>query len=262
MRLLDFPVPTQLSAPDPMDSTAYQQSPLPQSDENVTPLNQKQLTGSGKVSSRFSRWLMPLVYPLGRFVVLPFYFGKIRVTGQEHLPQTGPVILAPTHRSRWDAVMVPYAAGHHVTGRHLRFMVSADEVKGLQGWLIRRLGGFPINTRRPGIASLRHGVDLLLQGESLVLFPEGGIFRDRDLHPLKPGLARLALQAEMSKPGLGVQIVPISISYSQPVPRWGCQVNVAIGPALSAQEYCQEPLKENAQRLTADLKQALSQLVY
>jgi 1-acyl-sn-glycerol-3-phosphate acyltransferase len=55
-------------------------------------------------TSRVSPWLTSLFYPLGHYIVLPFYFGKIEITGQEHLPKDGPVILAPTHRSRWDAL--------------------------------------------------------------------------------------------------------------------------------------------------------------
>ena len=89
-------------------------------------------------------------------LVVPAYFGAVEVIGQEHIPASGPIILAPTHRARWDSIILPLAAGRPVTGRDLRFMVSADEVKGLQGWLIRRLGGFAVNVKRPTISSLRH----------------------------------------------------------------------------------------------------------
>ena len=94
------------------------------------------------INSRVSSWLTRLVYPLGCYVVMPLFFGKIEVTGQENIPKTDPVIVAPTHRSRWDALIIPYAVGKLVSGRDLRFMVSANEVKGLQGWFIKRLGGF------------------------------------------------------------------------------------------------------------------------
>ncbi|WP_017718098.1 lysophospholipid acyltransferase family protein [Kamptonema formosum] len=213
------------------------------------------------VASRVSPWLMSLLYPLGRFAVLPFYFGRIEVTGQEHLPNDGPVILAPSHRSRWDALIVPYAAGRHVTGRHPRFMVSADEVQGLQGWFIRRLGGFPVNIKQPGISSLRHGVELLLNRQMLVIFPEGGIFRDGQLHRLKPGLARIAMQAESSQPGLGAKIVPVSIRYGQLIPGWGCGVSIHIGEPLQVADYCcQESTKQSAQKLTDALEAAIKQL--
>jgi 1-acyl-sn-glycerol-3-phosphate acyltransferase len=209
------------------------------------------------IDSRFSPWLTPLVYPLARRLVLPFYFGKIKVTGQENLPTEGPVILAPTHRARWDALLVPYATGRNVTGRDLRFMVSADEVKGIQGWFIRRLGGFPVNTRHPTIASLRHGVEVLQNGEMLVIFPEGGIFRDGQVHTLKPGLARLAIQAETSQPGLGVQVVPIALEYSDAYPEWGCDVKICIGKPLKMSDYVQGNAKQDAKQVTADLEAAL-----
>jgi 1-acyl-sn-glycerol-3-phosphate acyltransferase len=156
---------------------------------------------------------------------MPLYFRRLKVTGQENIPKTGPVILAPTHRSRWDALVIPYAAGKPVTGRDLRFMVSADEIKGLQGWFIRRMGGFPVNTRHPGIGSIRHSVELLRNGEALVMFPEGNIFRETHVQPLKPGMARIALQVESSKPGIDLKIVPINIRYSQPVPHWRCDAS-------------------------------------
>lgn len=211
--------------------------------------------------SRFAPWLISLAYPIGRHLLMPFYFSRIDVIGRENLPLSGPTILAPTHRSRWDALMVPYAAGYDIIGRHLRFMVSADEVVGLQGWFIRRLGGFPINTQRPAIASLRHGVELLKEGEPLVIFPEGNIFRDPHIQPLKPGLARLALQAEASQSRLGVKIVPIHIRYSNPMVPWRSRVKVRIGHPLNVSDYQIGSPKQNARCLTSDLTIALERLV-
>jgi 1-acyl-sn-glycerol-3-phosphate acyltransferase len=213
------------------------------------------------IHSRFSPWLTPLVYSLARWVVLPFYFGRIEITGQEHLPGEGAVILAPTHRSRWDAIIVAYATGRNVTGRDVRFMVSADECKGFQGWLIRRLGGFPVNTLRPTIASLRHGVEVLQNREMLVIFPEGGIFRDDQIHSLKPGLARLAMQATASQPALNIQVVPITIQYSDPCPQWRTRVSLRIDRPLQVESYSQGVAKQDACRLTHDLTHALEGLM-
>ncbi len=232
-----------------------QEPSLPEVTHSATPT-----PPTPSISSRVSPWLASLVYPLGYHIVLPFYFGEIKVTGQEHLPSEGPVILAPTHRSRWDALIVPYAAGFYATGRHLRFMVSTNEIKGLQGWLIQRLGGFPVDTDRPGIGSFRHGVELLLEGEMLVIFPEGNIFRDRLVHPLKRGLAHIALEVESTQPGLGIKIVPISIKYSQAVPSWGCDVKVDIAPAVSVASYGGKSIKRSAKQLTADLEVVLKEV--
>lgn len=217
-------------------------------------------TKEGAVTSRVSPWLGALLYPLARYVVIPAYFGRIDVIGRENLPDKGPFILAPTHRSRWDALIVPLIAGRYGTGRDLHFMVMSSEVKGIQGWFIRRLGGFPVDIQRPGIGSLRHGVELLEAGEGLVIFPEGGIFRDRAVHSLKPGLARLALQAELNQPGLQVQIVPISLEYDSAYPQWHSKIRVCIGKPLSVDQYATSAAKQAARHLTADLESTLKEL--
>lgn len=226
-----------------------------------TLLKTSTITKVAPVSSHISPWLATLAYPLGRRLVIPLYFGGIEVTGQENLPTSGPVILAPTHRSRWDALLVPYATGRSVTGRDLRFMVSANEVRGLQGWFIQRLGGFPVDTKHPAITTLRHGVEILQRGETLVIFPEGGNLRENQkcqINRLQPGLARLALQAESSRPNLGIKIVPISISYSNPTVPWRCHVKIYISSPLVVADYNTSSVKQNAKQLTADLETSLT----
>jgi len=212
------------------------------------------------ITSFVSPWVSSLVYPLGRYVVLPIYFGKILVTGRENIPKEGPIIMAPTHRSRWDPLMLGYAAGRDITGRNMHFMVSANEMLGIQGWFIRRLGGFPVDTGHPGISTIRHSVELLQNKEVLVVFPEGNIFRENRIQPLKPGFARIALQAESSLGNLGIKIVPINIKYSQAIPHSGCDITIRIGCPLQVADYQSENVKRSAQRLTEDLETALQKL--
>ncbi|GFE71363.1 1-acyl-sn-glycerol-3-phosphate acyltransferase [Chroococcus sp. FPU101] len=205
------------------------------------------------IDSRVAPWLIRLVYPLGCRMIIPGYFGKIDVIGRENVPLTGPVIVAPTHRSRWDALMVPYAVGRWVSGRDLRFMVSANEMRGIQGWFIRRLGGFPVNTTRPGVGSLIHSVELLSQGEMVAIFPEGGIFRDDRVHPLKLGVARIALEVEKLYPKSGIKILPMSIHYTEPYPKWGSDIQIKIDTPLNVADYSSGEMKDNAEQLTDDL---------
>ncbi|MEH2407177.1 lysophospholipid acyltransferase family protein [Nostoc sp.] len=211
-------------------------------------------------TSRVSPWLSPLAHLLGRRCLLPLFFGQIRITGQKNIPTTGPVILAPTHRARWDALLVPYATADCLKKQDLRFMVTIDECQGLQGWFVRRLGGFPVNSKHPSIRTLRHGVELLQQQKTLVIFPEGNIFRDGQVHQLKPGIARLALSAESGDSGLGVKIIPIGINYSQPYPNWGTDVSIHIGSPIRVTDYMHGCIKQDAKNMTADLAKALQQL--
>jgi 1-acyl-sn-glycerol-3-phosphate acyltransferase len=228
---------------------------LPQNSTNLNSETTNELT------SRVSPWLAKLLYPLGCYLVIPGFFGKIEIFGQENIPRQDPVIVAPTHRSRWDAFIVPYAIGRLVSGRDLRFMVSANEVKGIQGWVIRRMGGFPVDTERPQLNTVRHSIELLKSNqEMLVIFPEGGIFNDYQIHPLKRGVAAIALQAETSKSEMGVKILPVGIRYSKPYPTWGSNVRVDIGVPITVKEYSSKSLRQSSQKLTAALQESLEQL--
>lgn len=208
-----------------------------------------------------SPWLSRLVYPLGCYLLLPTYFGKLEIIGRENIPRRGPVLLAPTHRSRWDALIVPYTAGRWKTGRDLRYMVSENEMRGLQGWVIRRMGGFPVDPKHPGLSTIRQSIQVLSQGEMLVIFPEGDIYREQSVQPLKAGIGRIAIQAQSQRHvSESVKVVPISIHYSQTYPNWGTQVKVTVGYPLDTTDYPPEQPKKSARQLTADLEKALKDL--
>jgi len=182
------------------------------------------------VCNGVSPWLAPLAMLVTQDLALPAFFARVAVRGREHLPQSGAALLAPTHRARWDALLVPHAAGRRINGRDCRFMVTRDEMEGPQGWLLQRLGCFPVDQGRPTLASLRLAVNLLERGEQLVVFPEGRIHRHDEPLRLHQGLARLAQLA--AGQGVNVQVLPVGIAYGHPVPRPGDAAAVQIGPAL------------------------------
>ncbi len=150
-------------------------------------------------------------------IVLHNYFKNLIVLGESFLPLDGPLVLAPTHRSRWDALMIPMAAGRRITKRDCRFMVTVSEMKGLQGWFLTRLGCFPIDQLKPSLTSLRYSVDLLIDQQQLVVFPEGRINRSGKPIKIEPGLARLSQLA--FRRGVDVRVVPIGIAYSTVLPK-------------------------------------------
>lgn len=209
--------------------------------------------------SRVSPWLMGILYPFGRWF-LRQYFGEITISGNTDLPLTDPIIFAPTHRSRWDAILLALAVGRGVTGRDLRFMVTDAEVQGIQGWFIRRLGGFPVNIRRADFGSLSYSVGLLQQGEMLVVFPEGGIFRDSQVYPLKRGIGRIALQAMQEDNALAIKVFPVAIHYGEPYPKRGTKINLVVGSGINVAEFNQNQPKQDSRALTQALQSELTTL--
>ena len=151
-------------------------------------------------------------------IALNNFFRRRIVIGRENLPSNGSVVLAPTHRSRWDALMLTMGAGRRITNRDCRYMVTRSEMKGLQGWFLNRLGCFPIDQGRPSLTTLRYAVDLLISRQQLVVFPEGKINRFSETVKLKKGLIRLAQLA--SNKGLDIKIVPVGLAYSEVIPKF------------------------------------------
>ncbi len=74
----------------------------------------KLLTPSASVTP----WLYWSIFPAHR-VFLKLYFGQIVTQGLEDLPESGAVVLAPKHFSRWDPVVLA-----SLSYEPLRFMTN------------------------------------------------------------------------------------------------------------------------------------------
>lgn len=198
--------------------------------------------------------LAPVAVLLAQDGPLSFFFSSLTVLGQEHLPQGGPVLLAPTHRARWDALLLSTFAGRRACGRDCRFMVTLTEMQGIQGWFLARLGCFPVDQSRPGTAPLRYAVDLLAQGQQVVMFPEGHIRRTDEPIRLHQGLARVAVLAQSQ--GVDVPVVPVGLGYSSSPPRWRGQGALCFGPALRVQGEGRTAVRDLNERLALGMQSA------
>jgi len=175
-------------------------------------------------------------------VALNNFFLRKMVIGTENLPLNGPVVLAPTHRSRWDALMLTMAAGRRVTKRDCRYMVTRSEMTGLQGWFLNRLGCFPIDQGKPSLTSLRFAVDLLISRQQLVVFPEGRINRTGEPVKLKKGLIRLAQLA--SNKGLEIKIVPVGLAYSEVIPKFCGSASICFSKPIIISKDCNQSIND------------------
>lgn len=202
-------------------------------------------------SAQIASWLYWSLLPLHR-VSLHLYFAEIAISGQEYLPEKGPVVLASKHFSRWDPLILAL-----LSTEPLRYMTRADQMTGTQGWIVKQLGGFSINPDHPTVSSLRCAIDLIHNHKKLVIFPEGGIVQDQPLRPLKLGLARLVMQAEAtSEQPLSVPVIPISLHYS-PTASFRSRVSVRINSPLYIEQYRRANHKQTAQAFTEAVQDAI-----
>tara|TARA_B100001989_G_scaffold242541_1_gene209412 strand:+ start:87 stop:761 length:675 start_codon:yes stop_codon:yes gene_type:complete len=189
----------------------------------------------------------PLMGFLAMFVtqdiVLRFFFSKKKIIKNGFsIPTNSSIILAPTHRSRWDGLVLTMAMGRRVTNKDCRFMVTRSEMKGIQGWFLKRLGCFSINQLSPSLSALRYAVNLIEEGEQLVVFPEGKINQYGKKLILKEGLFRLARLA--TKQTENINIIPIGIAYSKVSPRFRSQFCLSFGEPISINDYLNLTIKQ------------------
>jgi 1-acyl-sn-glycerol-3-phosphate acyltransferase len=126
--------------------------------------------------------------------------------GQENVPPTGGVILAPNHISHADPLIF---ADYVIYGVHRvpRFMAKSSLFQG-NGIVARTMRGahqIPVYRRTADASlALRDAVTALQQGECVIIYPEGTVTRDPDKWPMqgKTGVARLALLS-------GAPVIPI-----------------------------------------------------
>jgi glycerol-3-phosphate dehydrogenase (NAD(P)+) len=132
-------------------------------------------------------------------VAVQFYFSLER-TGRRNIPKKGPVILAANHRSFLDPFVVGFCMRRPV------YFVAKKELfeKRWQGWLLNRLGAFPIRRGESDEYSMATARGVLERGGALVMFPEGTRIREGSLGRPKRGVGRLALET-------GAPVVPIAI---------------------------------------------------
>ena len=177
-------------------------------------------------------------------IVLRIFFSKKKVIKNDGLviPTNSSIILAPTHRSRWDGLILTMAMGRRITKKDCRFMVTKSEMRGIQGWFLKRLGCFSINQLAPSLSALRYAIELIEKGEQLVVFPEGKINKNGKKLALKEGLYRLARLA--TKKTTLITIIPIGIAYSRVSPRFRDQFCLSFGQPISMDDNFNLTIKE------------------
>jgi 1-acyl-sn-glycerol-3-phosphate acyltransferase len=151
------------------------------------------------------------VYDLARIILTPptILIYRARAIGSEHVPQTGPVILAPNHFSQWDHF---FAAVY--LRRKVRFMAKSQLfAPPFRTFLLSHGGAFPIRRGHRDAEAFKTAHAILEQDECMLIYAEGGRSRTGGLGEPRPGIGRIALES-------GVPVVPMAIHGSADVRGW------------------------------------------
>jgi 1-acyl-sn-glycerol-3-phosphate acyltransferase len=175
-------------------------------------------------------------------IALHWFYGDIRVVGEERIPATGPLLIAVNHQNALvDSLIVGW-----VIPRTLAMTAKATLADNpLVALVFRMLHVVPLrrvsdevrNSNRFSIDRSRNReafseiVDLLRRSGAVLIFPEGKSHNEFGLEPLKTGLARLALQARDIGAIEGIRILPLGLVFEDKGTP-GTAVGARIGEAI------------------------------
>jgi 1-acyl-sn-glycerol-3-phosphate acyltransferase len=158
---------------------------------------------AGGELNRWWRGGLPIVAPLVRILF------RVRVVGVEHVPSTGPAILAFNHVSALDGPVLAIELARHIK-RESRFLVAAEFFRRrLVGWILRRYDQIPVHRGEGDRSAIDAALTAVKEGSVLAIAPEGTVNQDPlVLTRIRSGVARVALPT-------GAPVIPVGL--------WGTQ---------------------------------------
>ena len=170
---------------------------------------------------------------------------RVKATGLENVPRTGPAIFASNHLSYTDHYFLPA-----VVPRQIFFISKAQHFDvPVQRWLFEQWGVIPLKRGEGDNEAFSRSLQLLSEGKLFGIYPEGTRSTDGKLHKGRTGVARLALQAR-------VPIIPVGMVGTDKVLPKGKnvptlhKVEVHIGKPL---DFSRHIGMENDRKVTRDI---------
>ena len=179
--------------------------------------------------------------------------GKINVTGMENIPE-GPVLFVGNHQGYFD---IPVYLGF--INKPTGFVAKIEMLKlpAFRTWMRHLKCVFmDRNDIRQSVQIINEAAELLKEGYSITIFPEGTRSKSDKLADFKAGSLKLALKA-------GVPIVPVAIDGSyklleQHKRLHSANVGLYICPPILTTELTKEEIKELPDRVRSEIETKLS----
>jgi len=194
---------------------------------------------------------------------IPF-MRSARISGVLDLP-TGPKIFAPNHPNITDGFILPM-----IIPEKLNFMIMDKAFRyPFVGNVLKLARQIPVNFR-DGAKAFQAAKSRLLNGENVVIFPEGILNPENKPIPIKTGAARLSLETGAPIIPVGFYVAPkdtitLNPKNTRPGPALRCQVKgncfVHFGaPLMSPSSLDTNSLRTEIKNLTACLTKRIRKL--
>jgi len=133
-----------------------------------------------KIVRKLLQWLFKVVF-------------RCEISGIEHIPLSGGLIIAANHASNWDP---PLAAVFAL--RPVCFMAKQELFAvPVLGQIVKQLYAFPVKRGAGDRGAIKTALQILKKGDCLGLFPEGTRSHDGKMHKPEAGIAFIAAKAKV-----------------------------------------------------------------
>lgn len=131
-----------------------------------------------------------VVYAIIHIILNPFFkilFG-FKVTGRENIPLRGAVVIASNHSSFLDPPVLGAAVPRQA------YYMAKDDIFSFPIWgaFLRFVNAFPVHREGVDRRAIKMAIEVLKQGNVIILFPEGTRSASNELLPPLPGAGMIA----------------------------------------------------------------------
>jgi len=172
----------------------------------------------------------------------------IRVEGKENIPKDRNCVLMGNHKAFWD----PLSLAICVWDREIRFMGKKELWNNkLLAWVFGKVHGIPVDRGNMDMAAVRSALNVLKDGYTLGIFPEGTRTKGDGMMPLLGGAALMAMRSKTI-------VVPVYIDGDYKLFK---PVVVRVGKPVEADDlFAGRVTKESCDELNERIKASFAQL--
>lgn len=139
----------------------------------------------------------------------------MRVRGKSNVPRTGGLLVLANHLSDVD----PPAVGHAIP--RMMFFMAKSELFSVRilGRIIRYCRAFPVKRGKPDRVALHKAIELLREGNCVVIFPEGELSEDGKPIALQPGASLIIRKSNATVICCGLKGTNRIMPFGKVIPR-------------------------------------------
>ena len=156
---------------------------------------------------------------------------RVRRIGKKNEPkrEDGPYLVCANHQTVLDVVFLAAS----LKRQQPHFMAKAELFKvPVLGWLVRKLGAFPVSRGKGDVGAVKHSIALLKNGRSVGMFPQGTRCPEQD-----PRECKIKFGAGLIAAHTGATVLPAFIKMKNQKWRFLRRVTVIVGEPIPFEKF-------------------------